>query len=153
MPGAMELIDVTNVLKGLRTHIAQSFKVPYKQLPRVFFHGIILAMIIAGFWLLDSLKDPVIASTIGIEYQPLAKLLSVLTTLVIVFFYDILTSLVSKPALFHLISFFFGILTMILSALVADPVHGLGTYTAICTIHAIHTVYCMYYMYYIHSIL
>lgn len=116
----------TKTWKFLRSIAAESFQVPAKQVPRVLFHGLILACIIAGFWLIDSLKDPVLAATVGIEYQPIAKLLSVLTTLVVVCVYDFLTSVVTKPSLFHIISSFFGLLMMILSALLADGRIGLS---------------------------
>lgn len=126
--------------------MAQSFQVPYKQLPRVLFHGLLLSSIIAGFWLLDSLKDPIVANTIGIEYQPIAKLISVVTTLLVVCTYDFLTSMVSKPTLFHIVSGFFGVVVMIIAALLSDPVHGLGNtvrgphriigWVAFCTIEA-----------------
>lgn len=133
-------------MKMIRTSMAQSFQVPYKQLPRVLFHGLLLSSIIAGFWLLDSLKDPIVANTIGIEYQPIAKLISVVTTLIVVCAYDFLTSIVSKPTLFHIVSGFFGIIVMIIAALLTDPVHGLGNtvkgphriigWVAFCTIEA-----------------
>lgn len=112
--------------KVLRRAISEAFLVPFRHLPRVIFHGVILACIIAGFWLLDSLKDPVLSSIVGIEYQPIAKLLSVVTTLFITCIYDFLTSILSKPNLFHVVSALFGICMMVISALLSDPVHGLS---------------------------
>ena len=123
----MVVTDLSSkTIKLIRTSMAQSFKVPYKELPRVLFHGLILSSIIAGFWLLDSLKDPIVANTIGIEYQPIAKLISVISTLFIVCIYDFLTSVVSKPILFHIVSGFFGLIFMIIAALLTDPKYGLG---------------------------
>lgn len=107
--------------------VADTFQVPANQITRIFFHGAILSSIIAGFWLLDSLKDPILSNTVGIEYQPMAKLLSVITTLFIVCIYDFLTSLVSKPTLFHIVSSFFGMCMMTISALLNDPAVGLTT--------------------------
>ena len=115
-------------LKVLGKSVSEAFLVPFHEIPRVLFHGLILGNIIAGFWLLDSMKDPILASTVGIEYQPIAKFVSVLTTLVVVCVYDFLTSVVSKPTLFHIISSFFGIATLIISALLSDPVAGLGNF-------------------------
>jgi hypothetical protein len=88
-------------------------------------HALLLGLIIAGFWLLDSLKDPILSGTVGMEYQPVAKLLSVVVTLFFVCIYDYLTSIVTKPSLFHFISIFFGIAFMILSALLSQPGIGL----------------------------
>eukprot|EP01038_Epipyxis_sp_PR26KG_P009270 gene9270-12487_t len=109
----------------IKETISKSFQVPTHQIPRVLFHGLLLSNIVAGFWLLDSLKDPILSNIVGIEYQPIAKLLSVLTTLFIVCLYDFLTSIVSKPTLFHIISCTFGTIVLILSALLADPNLGL----------------------------
>ena len=46
--------------------------------------GLALCLILAAFWLMDSLKDAVLADLVGMEYQPTAKILSVLSTLLLV---------------------------------------------------------------------
>lgn len=56
-----------------------------------------LFSIIGGFWLLDSLKDTVLEGTVGLEYQPRAKLLSVAVTLLLVIQYNRLVDSCSKP--------------------------------------------------------
>lgn len=108
------------------TRIANIYSIPSHQLSRVLFHGIMLSVIIMGFWLLDSLKDPILELFIGMEFQPSAKIISVFTTLILVCIYDYMTSILSKSSLFHSVSIIFGILFMILSALVSDPNYGLG---------------------------
>ena len=124
--------DIHNVELSIRTlrvikkWIANAFGIPPRQVSRVLFHGLILANIIAGFWLLDSLKDPILSDTVGMKYQPFAKFLSVGTTLFVVCVYDFLTSVVSKPALFHIISFLFGTIMLILSAFLSKPEYGFG---------------------------
>ena len=37
---------------------------------RVVFHAFLLTLIIASFWTLDSLKDPVFEATVGMKFQP-----------------------------------------------------------------------------------
>ena len=74
---------------------------------------------------MDSLKDPILAAVVGIEYQPYAKLISVAFTLVVVCCYDSLTSIVTKPSLFYIIAVSFGILFTIIAAVLADPVTGI----------------------------
>ena len=112
-------------IRALRASAAAAFELAPKQLPRIFFHGLILSLIIAGFWLLDSLKDPVLARITGIEYQPVAKLFSVVVTFLVTCLYDFATSKLRKPDLFHLISVFYGIAFMVLSAFLSDPEVGL----------------------------
>ena len=79
-------------LQMLTKSAAETFRVPVNQFPRIFFHSVILAVIIAGFWTLDSFKDPILSRTVGMENQPLSKLMSVLCTVVIVSFYDVLST-------------------------------------------------------------
>ena len=111
-------------IKMMAREMSKAFVVPVKQVPRIMFHGAILAFIIAGFWLLDSLKDPVLANIVGLEYQPIAKFCSVFFTLFVVCIYDFLSSTVSKPDLFHIVSISFGIIFVILAALLGDPATG-----------------------------
>ena len=84
-----------------------------------------LAVIISGFWCLDSLKDPILSRTVGMENQPFAKLLSVICTVLIVSVYDFLTSTLSKPNLFLCISGAYGGMFFLISALLSDPDVGL----------------------------
>lgn len=123
--GFLSSIGLDHVIDWVRTSISKSFRVPSKQIPRVFFHGLILGVVISGFWLLDSLKDPIFSQTVGIEYQPIAKLLSVVTTLAVVCVYDFLTTIVSKANLFHVVSVFFGTLMIVIAALLTNPDIGL----------------------------
>jgi len=123
-PGQLEI--TASSLKLLRTSVSRAFRIPFKQLPLITFHAIILSVIVAGFWLLDSIKDPVLARIIGIEYQPVAKVISVLSTLVVTCFYDFLTSRLKRTDLFHVVSFAFGTSFMVISALLADPEVGLS---------------------------
>eukprot|EP01041_Mallomonas_annulata_P011656 gene11656-24414_t len=79
-----------------RVLISETFMVSYNDWPRVLFHSAVLCNILGGFWLLDSLKDPILVGTIGIENQPAAKVL-----------------------------IFYGTVFMVISALLSDPVQGL----------------------------
>jgi hypothetical protein len=121
-------------LRILSRELSRAFVVPQRQFPRIVFHGLILAFIIGGFWLLDSLKDPVLANIVGIEYQPTAKFISVLTTLSIVCCYDYLSTLVSKPNLFHIVATVFGLTFVVLSALLGDPATGTALCHSICVV-------------------
>lgn len=123
---SLESSDAT--IAYLQKLLARTFLVPERSLPRILFHGVILASIISSFWLLDSLKDPVLSEIVGIEYQPVAKFFSVFTTLVIVVFYDKLTNLVTKQNLFHILSVIFGTFFLIYSALLSHPVAGISNF-------------------------
>ena len=125
-PGQLEI--ASRSLKVVRASVSNAFSIPFKQIPRVLFHGFILSLIIAGFWLLDSLKDPVLARIVGIEYQPVAKVISVVTTLIVTCTYDFFTSKLKRVDLFHLVAVVFGLCFMVVSALLADPLVGLANH-------------------------
>ena len=79
-----------------------------------------ISNIIGGFWLIDSLKDPILQGTVGMQNQPIAKFISVFFTLVVVCIYDFLTSILNKTTLFHVISFIYGTSMFIISGFLFD---------------------------------
>ena len=97
----------------------------YDEMPRIMWLSALLCCIIGGFWLLDSLKDTVLATTVGLEYQPRAKLLSVCVTLVVVSAYNGLIDRVSKPALFYAVGTFYAVLFVILGGFLAHRTMGM----------------------------
>uniref|UniRef100_A0A7S3JRE1 ADP,ATP carrier protein n=1 Tax=Aureoumbra lagunensis TaxID=44058 RepID=A0A7S3JRE1_9STRA len=100
-------------------------EVDYDEMPRIMWLSALLCAIIGGFWLLDSLKDTVLATTVGLEYQPRAKVLSVCVTLIVVSIYNGLIDRVSKPALFYAIGFTYFILFVILGGCLAHRSFGM----------------------------
>ena len=114
-----------NYIRSARRFLASTFLLDRGSIGRVLFHGLILSFIIAGFWLLDSLKDPVLTTINGIEYQPMAKLGSVVVTLMITFVYEYMTTKLRKLELFHFVSSVFGFVFLVISALLSDPSYGL----------------------------
>lgn len=114
----------SRTIKMSKKIVSEAFMVPVNEIPRVLFHAIILFNIIGGFWLLDSLKDPILAGTIGMQNQPLAKFFSVIFTLMVVCFYDCTASFVSKTTLFHIVSGLYGTAILIIAALLSDPQLG-----------------------------
>merc|ERR1719486_1592399 len=80
-----------------------------------------LFFIIGGYWLLRSLKDPVIATICGVEYIPKAKMLSVLVVLVLVFVYNKLIDMFPKHQLFYIVGGFYAGLFTLIACLLATP--------------------------------
>ena len=80
-----------------------------------------LFFIIGGYWLLRSLKDPVIATICGVEYIPKAKMLSVLVVLVLVFVYNKLIDMFPKHQLFYIVGGFYAALFTLIACLLAAP--------------------------------
>jgi AAA family ATP:ADP antiporter len=74
-----------------------------EHLPRVLYLSALLCCIIGSFWLLDSLKDTVFSTLVGLEHQPKAKVLSVGCTLVLVLYYNSLLDRVETPTMFYIL--------------------------------------------------
>lgn len=100
-------------------------EVSWSEMPRVMYLSALLCCIIGGFWLLDSLKDTVLATTVGLEFQPKAKLLSVCVTLVIVSAYNALIDRVSKPSLFYIVGSCYFVIFVLLGGFLAHRKIGM----------------------------
>ena len=85
-----------------------------------------LFFMIGGYWLLRSLKDPVLTALCGVAAIPKAKMLSVFVVLGVVSIYNrMLDTDIPKHRLFYIFgTFYFGLFTMI-AVLLSDPVIGL----------------------------
>jgi len=94
-------------------------RLPKKDLFRIFWLSSTLAVIIGGFWLLDSLKDAVLEKTIGLEMQPRAKILSVFANLLLVLLYSKLIDLVKKPTLFYVLGVIYSVLFFSLAKIIS----------------------------------
>ena len=101
-----------------------------KELPRILFLSALLCCIIGGFWLLDSLKDTVLATTVGLRYQPKAKLISVVVTLFVVSGYTTLVRRIRhKPTLFYLIGGAYTLIFIVIGGLLAHETIGMRNTT------------------------
>jgi len=89
-----------------------------------------LFFMIGGYWLLRSLKDPVLTALCGVAAIPKAKMLSVFIVLGVVSIYNrLLDTDIPKHKLFYIFgSFYFGLFSVI-AMLLSDPVMGLPNQT------------------------
>ena len=86
--------------------------------------------LIGGYWLLRSLKDPVLTALCGVAAIPKAKMLSVFIVLGVVSIYNrLLDTDIPKHKLFYIFgTFYFGLFSII-AVLLSDPVIGLPNQT------------------------
>ena len=104
-------------------------KMSFEEKLRLIWLSSTLFFIIGGYWLLRSLKDPVIATICGVEYIPKAKMLSVLVVTVLVFVYNKLIDMFPKHQLFYIVGGFYATLfTMIAVALALPATSSLSIY-------------------------
>lgn len=85
-----------------------------------------LMTIIGIYWALRSVKDPVFAALVGIERQPMAKLLSLTVMLPIVMIYSKLVDRYHKEKLFYILSSVYALIFVGSSFLLRSSTWGLG---------------------------
>ena len=102
-------------------------QLPQSEILRTLCLSSTLFFMIGGYWLLRSLKDPVLTALCGVSVIPKAKMLSVFVVLFVVSVYNhLLDSDIAKHKLFYLFgTFYFGLFTTI-SLLLMHPTIGLA---------------------------
>ena len=99
---------------------------PIHQLLRTLCLSSTLFFMIGGYWLLRSLKDPVLSALCGVSAIPKAKMLSVVIVLFVVSVYNkLLDSSYKKHTLFYIFGMFYFALFSVISILLKHPTIGL----------------------------
>ena len=99
---------------------------PIPQLLRTLCLSSTLFFMIGGYWLLRSLKDPVLSALCGVTAIPKAKMLSVLVVLVVVSIYNkLLDSSYKKHTLFYIFGMVYFCIFVVISLLLKHPTIGL----------------------------
>ena len=80
--------------------------------------------IIGNYWLIRSLKDPFFASLVGFEWQPYAKIVSLVVNIFVVMFYGKLVDVLRKDKLFYLLGSFYSVLFIVISIFTAYTTTG-----------------------------
>ena len=84
-----------------------------------------LFFIIGGYWLLRSIKDPVIATINGVDAIPKAKMLSVLVVTVLVFVYNKAIDMFPNHQLFYIVGCTYCGLFALIGLLLSSPTYGI----------------------------
>jgi len=106
-------------------------KLPPSELLRTLCLAATLFFMIGGYWLLRSLKDPVLTALCGVTAIPKAKMLSVFVVLGVVSIYNKLLDNpdLSKHTLFYIFGMFYFCLFSLISLLLTHPTMGLPNET------------------------
>ena len=119
---------IFSILRFLRRIYARLYgdHLPPGEMRRILCLAATLFFMIGGYWLLRSLKDPVLTSLCGVTTIPKAKMLSVFVVLIVVSIYNqLLDTDIPRHQLFYLFgTFYFGLFTTI-AILLKHPVIGL----------------------------
>lgn len=128
---------VDYILRQIQNHFWNIYhrlygdQLPLQEMVRVLTLASTLFFMIGGYWLLRSLKDPVLSALCGVDYIPKAKILSVFVVLAVVPIYNhFLDSGVPKHQLFYIFgTFYFGLFVSI-ALLLMHPTIGLANENA-----------------------
>ena len=87
--------------------------------------------VIGSYWLLRPLKDGLFFSIVGgKDWQPLAKMFSVVNVLVFVMIYNKLVDMFEKHKLFYIIGTFYAVIFFVVAYLLGHPTIGLANTVA-----------------------
>lgn len=124
---------ITGLQKVFQTIFTKLYgnTIPVEEIQRVMILSSVLFFMIGGYWLLRSLKDPVITALCGVEAIPKAKFLSVFVVLGVIYVYNsLLDSSLPKYQIFFIFGmFYFGLFTGI-AYLLTHPTIGLPNQAA-----------------------
>jgi len=99
--------------------------IAFSEAKRVLSLAATLFFMIGGYWLLRSLKDPVMTSICGVESIPKAKKWSVVVVLGVVFIYNRLVDIFPKHKLFYVLGTFYFFVFSLIAFFLTHPVIGL----------------------------
>jgi AAA family ATP:ADP antiporter len=100
-------------------------KMSWNEKARLFWLAATLFFIIGGYWLLRSIKDPIISTISGVESIPKAKMLSVVVVTFGVAIYNELYDRFEPHQLFYIIGGFYTVLFGIIGLMLMHPVYGI----------------------------
>lgn len=101
-----------------------------EDLIRVLWLSTTLFFVVGGYWLLRSLKDPIMSAINGVEYIPQAKIASLFVVFALVIVYNKLLDILPKHQLFYVMGGAYGALFTIMGLLLLHPTIGLANTTA-----------------------
>ena len=114
-------------LSSLKAKFLASFKylygeVPEEEIVRTLFLSLPLFFLLSTYWLLRSLKDPVLTTISGVQAIPKAKMLSVIVVLCVVAIYNRLLDIYERHRLFYLFGSIYIVLFTGIAVALASPI-------------------------------
>lgn len=92
-----------------------------KELKKFSMLSCIITLILGNYWMLRVLKNPIFNDLVGMEYQPYAKMFSIVVVALIILIYSKLIDLFDKKTLFDIICAFYGIILFFICVVTLYP--------------------------------
>ena len=119
------------VLSGLKDLFRASFgDFDPEELKKFLLLGLIFGLIIGLYWTLRPMKDALFQDIVGGEYQPYAKMLSLLVVFPLVMAYSKLVDKLPRHILFYALGISYGLVTLAFAAFMFNPEIGLANMKA-----------------------
>lgn len=87
--------------------------------------GLIFFLIIGTYWAMRPIKDSIFTAIVGIDYQPMAKILSVIIVFPLVIGYSKLIDKFPRQRVFYILTTLYAIAALVFAWFFLDPVYGL----------------------------
>ena len=97
----------------------------HEALVQASFFSALLCFIVGVYWMMRSLKDSVFASVVGLEYQPQAKMFSLVVVSVVLVAYNKIVDIVPRHRLFAVICGAYSTLFVATAVMLTSTTHGL----------------------------
>ena len=93
----------------------------HEKLVQASYFSALLCFVVGIYWMMRSLKDSVFATLIGLEWQPTAKMLSLVVVTAMLFVYNKIVDLVPRHRLFLVICGFYSLVFLAMAIYLASP--------------------------------
>ncbi len=92
--------------------------------------AVLFGITVGVYWLLRPIKDSVFITMVGINYQPMAKMLSALLIVFFIMIYSKLVDRLSPHKLLYTLTLFYAVLAIIFAILILNPITGIDNTVA-----------------------
>jgi ATP/ADP translocase len=96
------------------------------ELVQASFFSLLLCFIVGIYWMMRSLKDSVFATIVGLEYQPMAKMLSLVVVTLLLFCYNKIVDCVPRHNLFAVICGGYSAVFVLTAVMLTSTTFGLN---------------------------
>uniref|UniRef100_A0A7S0IL69 ADP,ATP carrier protein n=1 Tax=Calcidiscus leptoporus TaxID=127549 RepID=A0A7S0IL69_9EUKA len=100
-------------------------ELPHEKLVQASFFSALLCFVVGIYWMMRSLKDSVFATVVGLEYQPMAKMLSLVVVTVMLFLYNKLVDVIPRHELFKVICGGYSAIFLCTAVMLKSTTYGL----------------------------
>lgn len=117
------------MLRVFKSFFADSFENPEER-KKFSILSVLFGITIGVYWLLRPLKDGVFLTMVGIDYQPIVKIISAIVIVPVILVYSKLVDRLSPHRLLYVLSVFYAVCSIVFAILILNPVTGIDNTVA-----------------------